>query len=71
VIHQVWDASDPAPFWAARRFSGNHLYDLEEDPAETRNLAGTALEVDYRDQLRAALEDIEAPAGQFVRLGLE
>ena len=70
VIHQVWDASDPAPFWAARRFSGNHLYDLDEDPGEDRNLAGTALEADYRDQLRAALEELEAPAGQFVRLGL-
>ena len=70
VIHQVWDASDPAPFWAARRFSGNHLYDLDEDPGEERNLAGTKAEAGYRDQLRAALEDLEAPSGQFVRLGL-
>ena len=70
VIHQVWDASDPAPFWAARRFSGNHLYDLDEDPGEDRNLAGTKLEADYRDRLKAALEELEAPAGQFLRLGL-
>ena len=49
VIHQQWDASDPLPFWAGRRFTGNHLYDLKDDPAEDRNLAGTAIEADYRD----------------------
>jgi arylsulfatase A-like enzyme len=70
VIHQQWDASDPLPFWAGRRFSGNHLYDLDEDPDETRNLAGEPLETEYRDRLRAALESVEAPRGQFERLGL-
>jgi arylsulfatase A-like enzyme len=70
VIHQQWDASDPLPFWAGRRFSGNHLYDLDEDPDETRNLAGDPLETEYRDRLRAALESVEAPRGQFERLGL-
>jgi arylsulfatase A-like enzyme len=70
VIHQQWDASDALPFWAGRRFSGNHLYDLANDPDETANLAGTPLERDYRDQLRAVLEELEAPEGQFKRLGL-
>jgi arylsulfatase A-like enzyme len=70
VIHQQWDASDPAPFWIGRRFTGNHLYDLQADPGETENLAGGPLEARYRDQLRAALEEIEAPKGQFERLGL-
>ena len=44
VIHQQWDESDPLPFWAGRRFSGNHLYDLQADPGEAQNLAGTPLE---------------------------
>lgn len=70
VIHQVWDESDPLPFWAGRRFSGHHLYDLDEDPAETRNLAGEPLEREYRDRLHAALGELEAPEGQFKRLGL-
>jgi arylsulfatase A-like enzyme len=70
VIHQQWDLSDPLPFWAGRRFSGNHLYDLEDDPDEARNLAGQPLEAEYRDRLHAALQTVEAPAGQFERLGL-
>ena len=70
VIHQRWDESDPVPFWAGRRFSGNHLYDLAGDPDEERNLAGQPIEADYRDKLRAALEAVEAPQGQFERLGL-
>jgi arylsulfatase A-like enzyme len=70
VIHQQWDESDPVPFWVGRRFTGNHLYDLAADPAEDHNLAGTPLEARYRDMLRAALEELEAPKGQFERLGL-
>lgn len=70
VIRQMWDASDALPFWAARRFSGNHLYDLEADPAESENLAGSSREADMADALRAALQAVEAPDEQFVRLGL-
>jgi arylsulfatase A-like enzyme len=70
VLHQRWDESDPLPFWAGRRFSGNHLYDLEDDPGEEQNLAGRPLETEYRDKLRAALEAVDAPEGQFERLGL-
>ena len=70
MIRQPWRRGDPLPFWAGRRFSGNHLYDLEDDPEEARNLAGQPLEVEYRDRLRAALQAVEAPAGQFERLGL-
>jgi hypothetical protein len=29
------------------------------------------LESEYRDRLRAALEQLEAPPGQFARLGLD
>ncbi|HXQ45826.1 MAG TPA: sulfatase-like hydrolase/transferase, partial [Caulobacteraceae bacterium] len=70
VMHQRWDESDPAPYWAGRRFSGNHLYDLDADPGEEQNLAGQPLESEYRDKLRAALEAVDAPEGQFERLGL-
>jgi len=70
VIRQTWDASDHVPYWAYAKFSGNHLYDLANDPAETENRAGGASERDAADALRAALEEVEAPPEQFVRLGL-
>jgi hypothetical protein len=53
------------------KFSGNHLYDLANDPSEDRNLAATADERDAADQLRAALLEMEAPRDQLTRLGLE
>ena len=52
------------------KFSGNHLYRLGDDPLEERNLAGTGAEKTAADQLRAALEEIEAPSDQYLRLGL-
>lgn len=70
VIRQMWDASDALPFWASRRFSGNHLYDLRNDPEESENLAGSAREADIVDALRAAMKAVDAPEEQFVRLGL-
>ncbi|MDP1628008.1 sulfatase [Parvibaculum sp.] len=70
VIHQQWDKGDPVPFWALTRFSGHHLYDLEEDPSEERNLAGTPREADMAERLRAALLELEAPGSQLIRLGL-
>ncbi|ABS64744.1 sulfatase [Parvibaculum lavamentivorans DS-1] len=70
VIHQQWDRDDPVPFWARTRFAGHHLYDLTEDPAEERNLAGTSAEADLAERLRAALVEIEAPKSQLERLGL-
>ncbi|HSP96935.1 MAG TPA: sulfatase-like hydrolase/transferase [Candidatus Dormibacteraeota bacterium] len=70
VIHQPFAAGDLVPFWAWGEFSGNHLYDLGDDPQESRNLAGGAEERDAVDALRAALQAVEAPAEQFERLGL-
>jgi hypothetical protein len=70
VIRQVWDASDRLPFWAWAKFSGNHLYDLKNDPAENENRAGGADEKRMTEMLIAALREIEAPAEQFTRLGL-
>ncbi|HEY1710372.1 MAG TPA: sulfatase [Rhizomicrobium sp.] len=70
VIRQSWDESDPLPFWAAARFSGNHLYDLPADPNEVENLAGSSREATAADALREALRAVEAPEEQFLRLGL-
>jgi hypothetical protein len=71
VIHQPFAAGDPIPFWARTKPTGHHLFDRSEDPGEDRNLAGTPLEADLADQLRAALIEIEAPKSQFQRLGLQ
>jgi arylsulfatase A-like enzyme len=70
VIRQPFVAGDPLPYWAYARFDGRHLFDLDDDPDEERDLAGTRAEGDAADQLRAALEEIDAPDDQFVRLGL-
>jgi arylsulfatase A-like enzyme len=70
VIRQPFREGDMLPFWAGGRFSGNHLFNLKEDPAEERNLAGTPDEADAAEQLREALKAVDAPDDQFVRLGL-
>ncbi|MFI5353185.1 MAG: sulfatase [Candidatus Binatales bacterium] len=71
VIRQPFQQGDLIPYWAMGKFSGNHLYRLGDDPLEERNLAGTGAEKTAADQLRAALEEIEAPSDQYVRLGLQ
>jgi len=50
-------------------FDGNHLYDLSDDPAEDRNLAGSVQEKVAADLLGDALKEVEAPSDQFERLG--
>ena len=70
VIHQTWDASDALPFWAWAKFSGSHLYDLSNDPTENENRVGQAEERRLADLLRTALQAVEAPAEQLIRLGL-
>jgi arylsulfatase A-like enzyme len=71
VIRQPFAAGDLLPFWAYAHFDGHHLFDLDEDADETNDLAGTASEAEAIDRLRAALEEVDAPDDQFVRLGLE
>jgi arylsulfatase A-like enzyme len=70
VIRQPFGDGDRLPYWAVARFSGNHVYDLDEDPNEERNLAGSATERALEEQLRAVLQEVEAPSEQFERLGL-
>jgi arylsulfatase A-like enzyme len=70
VIHQTWGAGEAVPYWALFRLTGNHVFDLEADPGEDENLAGSPLEARLAEQLRAALVELEAPATQLQRLGL-
>ncbi len=70
VIRQPFVKGDAVPYWAMTRFSGNHLYRLDIDPAEDENRCGEGLERDAADLLRQALLEVEAPDDQFQRLGL-
>jgi hypothetical protein len=68
----------PVDLEAMRRLScapeavtaGSYLFDISEDPNETNNLAGGALETEYADLMASALREIGAPAEQFTRVGL-
>ena len=70
VIRQPYRDGDLLPYWALGPFSGNHLYDLRNDPAEDENCAGEKREREHADRLREALRAIEAPRDQLERLGL-
>ncbi|MCG8592318.1 MAG: sulfatase [Proteobacteria bacterium] len=70
VLRQPFQAGDMLPFWGYGPFSGNHLFDLANDPDEDENQAGTPLEDRAREALRAALLEVEAPADQLERLDL-
>jgi arylsulfatase A-like enzyme len=71
VIRQPFEAGDAVPFWALLGgFRGQHLYDLDADPDEEHNLAGTIREREAIDLLRAALDQVDAPDDQYARLGL-
>jgi arylsulfatase A-like enzyme len=70
VLRQIWEAGDAVPYWAARRFVGNQLFDLAADPDEEDNRAGGADEARASERLRAALACVDAPPAQFQRLGL-
>src|SRR5574341_1886436 len=70
VIRQPFVPGDLLPYWALGPFTGNHLYDLQDDPGEDENRAGDPLESDYADWLRQALRELEAPRDHLERLGL-
>ena len=69
VIRQPFAEGDRLPYWGAARFTGNHLFDLVEDPDEERDLAGSGHEKRAAEQLYEALRAVEAPDDQFERLG--
>ena len=71
VIRQPFSAGDLLPYWAVRQPVSEHvLFDTLNDPDENENLAGTSAESNMIDLLREALEQVEAPQDQYVRLGL-
>lgn len=75
VIRQPFTTGDVLPYWAggANAVGQHHLYDLDVDPGEEENLAGTSptLETSMRDVLHTALGELEAPSEQRERLGLQ
>ena len=71
MIRQPFADGDPMPLWAAMGRARDHLlFDLDEDPAEEHNLAGTRAEADGEELLRVALASVDAPTEQYERLGL-
>jgi hypothetical protein len=72
VIRQPFVPGDLLPYWVNDRcVDRHHCYDLGVDPDEEENRAGEALAGELTDLLRTALEEIEAPADQLSRLGLD
>ena len=72
VIRQPFRSGDMLPYWAGSPsiVGRHHLYDLDLDPDEQENRTGEAVEKEMVDLLRAALEDVGAPAEQLERLGV-
>lgn len=70
VIRQPFEPGDRLPYWAMNAASEHYLFDLVEDPTERRNLVGTPAEKDAIDLLRSALEEVEAPAEHYERMGI-
>jgi hypothetical protein len=72
VLRQPWRAGDALPMWAsgARHSGDHHCYDLDVDPDEAENRVGEAVEAELIDLLRTALDEVEAPAEQYERLGV-
>jgi arylsulfatase A-like enzyme len=71
VIRQPFADGDPMPLWAATGKAREHLlFDLDDDPGEEDNRAGTREEREAEELLRVALASVEAPDEQLARLGL-
>ena len=72
VIRQPFDPGDALPFWAMGAFHGDLLYDhVDVGPSgELPNQAGGAAQAEMTELLVEAMRSVEAPAEQFVRLGI-
>ncbi len=72
VLRQPWQPGDMVPMWAsgAHNAGDHHLYDLGVDPEETENRTGEPVENELVELLRSALDEVEAPAEQYQRLGI-
>lgn len=59
--------------WKMKRWStvkDTLLFNIETDPGQQRNLAGTEIEKEYIELLRQTMKKMDAPPSQFERLGL-
>jgi arylsulfatase A-like enzyme len=78
VIRQPFAPGDLLPFWAYGVETDHHLlHDLDADPWQTENRAaapgeraGAPEEKHAVDLMRVALDEVDAPAEQYERLGL-
>lgn len=71
VIRQPFRPGDLLPYWCLNQKPDQHcLYDLANDPQESENLLGAPTERHMIDLLRAALDEMDAPAEQLARLGI-
>jgi arylsulfatase A-like enzyme len=71
VIRQPYGPGDRLPFWAGTGHADqHHLYDVDLDPDEAENRVGERVEAELLDLLHTALDEVEAPADQYQRLGL-
>lgn len=72
VLRQPFLPGDRLPFWVgAGHVDTNHLFDLDVDPAEEEDRAGTRAEAELVELLRSALDAVEAPREQYLRLGID
>jgi arylsulfatase A-like enzyme len=59
--------------WSMKRWNNvkdTMLFNIEEDPGQQRNLAGTDVEQKCIELLRETMQKMDAPVEQFARLGL-
>ena len=72
VIRQPFAPDDRLPYWSLGMRAGeHHCYRLRDDPDETENRIGERDERDMIELLKVALTEVEAPAEQFQRLGIQ
>lgn len=72
VIRQPFRPGDLLPFHAYDVELDHHrLFDLDEDPGELVDRAGSPPEHEAIELLREALRAVDAPSDQFERLGLD
>lgn len=70
VLRQPFQSGDLLPFWAyGVPVDDHHLYSLDDED-ELDNQVSSHAEADAVDLLRHALDQVEAPAEQYERLGL-